>query len=195
MDDRELRYHTLNFILCTQEHWKTDSGLRNINGAISNLGERLLTELKAREVREATEEQADLKLGLSSTTKERRMQPPSIGRIVHYVTIGDTFGTLLKGGLIRAATVVNVGRHLGGDAPLEGNRVNLQVLTDGTNDWVDSRSRSPDDPVQHVELTRWVTNIEYDEADRPGTWHWPPQVKPETRGELSAVMGGVKLDE
>jgi hypothetical protein len=78
-------------------------------------------------------------------------QKPSLGRIVHYVLPEGPHA-----GDHRPAIVVRVW----GDTC-----VNLQVFTDGDNDFNDS------DPTQNV---LWVTSATLDpEGKAPRSWHWP----------------------
>lgn len=83
------------------------------------------------------------------------MQPPTIGRIVHYV-LSSQDGTSEQGiGQHRAAVVVRTW-------PVNKTTVQLQVLTDGTNDRSDGKN------------VIWVTSVIQDEETKePRTWHWP----------------------
>jgi hypothetical protein len=64
--------------------------------------------------------------------------------------------------------VLEDGRHAGEHRPAivvkvwnkDVGLVNLQVLCDGTNDYLNGKD------------TRWVTSAEYDESGKPRTWHW-----------------------
>lgn len=76
---------------------------------------------------------------------------PSVGRIVHFV---------MKNGDARPAIVV---AHFGGD------RANLRVFTDGSND-----ARNLDESP--VPETLWRTSVPFSEEPKPDTWHWPPRV-------------------
>lgn len=79
------------------------------------------------------------------------MQKVSVGRIVHYVMPEGR----AQGGH-RAAVVVRVW-----DA--EAGYVNLQVITDGTNDGPECASG-----------LLWATSVLPDEETKAeGTWHWP----------------------
>lgn len=48
--------------------------------------------------------------------------------------------------------------------PVEEGRVNLQVFTDGSNDW-NPRNDG-------VNGTYWATSVPYSEDPNPYTWHW-----------------------
>lgn len=84
-------------------------------------------------------------------------QPPSIGRIVHYV-----LETGRGAGQHRPALVVNV---------LPDDRVNLVVFIDGRNDLVTADQ-------EEVLLLHKFT-VSHDRADKAeGTYHWPEYVAP-----------------
>ena len=89
-------------------------------------------------------------------------QPPSIGRIVHYILESGP-----KAGEHRPAIIVNVWQT--GEKPLLGNAVQLQVFTDS------SIEESFNDCLPPV---MWKTSRSYaDPAEQaPGTWHWPDRV-------------------
>lgn len=83
------------------------------------------------------------------------MDKASVGRIVHYVAYG-TPGGKFPAGVCRAAIVTEVGGPLGGGEPDPGERVGICV-TNPTGLYFNR-------------------GIPYDEAKRPGTWHWPERV-------------------
>jgi hypothetical protein len=90
-------------------------------------------------------------------------QKPSIGRTVHFV-LPEQAG--IKSGAVgahRPATIVRVwadeGHYL--DEP---GVVQLQVLTDGSNDF------------EAGTQLYWATSVHYDPTGKPGTWHWPEKV-------------------
>jgi hypothetical protein len=77
------------------------------------------------------------------------------GRMVHFVlpdghNVGDH----------RPAIVVKVCRNGSEDLPVDGYS-NLQVFTD-----------SVDDGTQYAGGLVWRKSVPYDEAKKPGTWHW-----------------------
>jgi hypothetical protein len=76
------------------------------------------------------------------------MEGLTAGRIVHYVL---TDGRTEVNGH-RPAIVVKVWNSDG--------TANLQVFTDGGNDYI------PPEPVV------WKTSVMYSEDPQPGTWHW-----------------------
>lgn len=84
------------------------------------------------------------------------MASPSVSRSVQYVmpNLRHT-----------AATIVNVGTD---------EKVNLQVLTDCTNDTFDlSDKYSPDFRMAINSGMFWAINVEHDEITKKvGTWHW-----------------------
>jgi hypothetical protein len=86
------------------------------------------------------------------------------------VRAGDLVAYVLPSGhstgQTRPALVVRVWGTL---APAQTPPVNLQVFTDGTNDFSHSQ------PGALTGLI-WATSVPYDQAEqRPGTWHWPEE--------------------
>lgn len=81
-------------------------------------------------------------------------QVPSIGRVVHYVLEAGPHQ-----GEHRPALVVRV---------WSDEMVNLQVFTDGSNDYYPNQGPEP--------LTLWRTSKHLDPDCAPGTWHWPEYV-------------------
>lgn len=86
------------------------------------------------------------------------------GRIVHYV-YDDKNVDCLEPLAHRPAMVVRVCPHVWGYPPEEG-RVNLQVFTDGSNDWRKSH------PLEAFKGTYWATSVPYSAEPKPHTWHW-----------------------
>ena len=82
------------------------------------------------------------------------------GCIVHYVLPDGR-----SKGEVRPAIVVRVWRDVSPDLIAQGY-CNLQVFTDGTNDY----------PGHSPGITIWATSKVYSENKEPGTWHWPPKV-------------------
>jgi hypothetical protein len=80
------------------------------------------------------------------------------GKIVHYVLPDGR-----SKGEIRPAIVVRVWRDVSPDLIAKGYS-NLQVFTDGTNDYEDGTR------------VLWATSKVYSENYELGTWHWPPKV-------------------
>lgn len=72
------------------------------------------------------------------------------GRIIHYVLPDGR-----NEGAHRPAIIVMVWDK-------EDGLVNLQVFTDGTNDY----------PAHLSQGVMWATSVRYDENKAPGTWHW-----------------------
>ena len=85
-----------------------------------------------------------------------KIQVPSIGRQVHYVLPEGR-----AAGEHRPATIVKIWDPV----PAHGSLVQLQVLTDQTNDGYDTG-------------LLWRTSVRYSEEHDPGTWHWPEFVPP-----------------
>ncbi|MEA2722608.1 MAG: hypothetical protein QOH59_379 [Gemmatimonadales bacterium] len=85
---------------------------------------------------------------------------PSIGRQVHYVLPDGPHA-----GEHRPATIVRV---------WSGTMVNLQVLSDGSNDG---------QGYEHGLV--WVTSVDYSDDPRPRSWHWPEFVAPEPARDLT----------
>jgi hypothetical protein len=77
------------------------------------------------------------------------------GRMVHFV-LPDGNNT----GEHRPAIVVKVWRNGSDTIPDDGSS-NLQVFTDSLNDG-----------TQYAGGLVWRTSVSYDEAQKPGTWHW-----------------------
>ena len=84
-------------------------------------------------------------------------QKPSVGRIVHYVAYG-TPGGEFPAGICRAAVITEVD-------VLDSGRV-IQVATDGTQVDVGLCVLNPSGAF-------FTGGVRYDEANAPGTWHWP----------------------
>ncbi|KPV42033.1 hypothetical protein [Alicyclobacillus ferrooxydans] len=79
----------------------------------------------------------------------------SVGRIVHYVLM-DRYGYEQH----RPAIVV---RNWSDEGNPNEDMVQLQVITDGTNDG-----------TQYASGLYWATSVHQDEdMKRVGTWHWP----------------------
>lgn len=88
-------------------------------------------------------------------TMDKSMRP-TIGRILHYVLApGDCRAA--NEGQVRPCIVVRVWAG-------EPNCYNVQVFTDGDNDW-EGRGG-----------TLWKASVRYSEDGEPGTIHWPPRV-------------------
>lgn len=84
------------------------------------------------------------------------MQPPSVGRIVHYVAYG-TPGGELPAGVCRAAVVTEVEVKTGvGD---EGDELLASVVVLNPTG---------------LFFNRWLKEDE--DKKEPGTWHWPEKV-------------------
>lgn len=82
-------------------------------------------------------------------------QVPSVGRVVHYVLDAGP-----NQGQHRPALIVRVW----GDT--WDSLVNLQVFTDGSNDYYPNQGEEP--------LTLWRTSRSREDSGTvPGTWHWP----------------------
>jgi hypothetical protein len=103
----------------------------------------------------------DKRFSRGTKLKRRKMDGLIEGRKVHYV---------MPNGQHRPATIVKVWGETGCS--------NLQVQTDGSNDAgytqadVDRLKAfgiSPDE-VRHGHI--WVTNIQYSDEMKQGTWHW-----------------------
>jgi hypothetical protein len=94
-------------------------------------------------------------------TVEEKVSEPSLlpglteGRIVHYVLSDGR-----SKGQHRPAIVVQ-------DWKQENGSVNLQVFTDGSNDYL---GKGQDGTWC---FTLWKTSVHYSEEPKPGTWHWP----------------------
>lgn len=85
---------------------------------------------------------------------------PTIGSLVHYV-----LGNGRYAGEHRPATIVKIwGEATAGYTPA----VQLQVLTDGTNDFEQGQNGANG--------LLWATSVSYSEEPRPYTWHWPENV-------------------
>ena len=76
------------------------------------------------------------------------------GQIVHYVLPDGR-----SRGQHRPAIVVRVNNR-------ENGSVNMQVFTDGSNDYLGYGSSGDWFP------TLWKTSVHYSEDKEPGTWHW-----------------------
>jgi hypothetical protein len=76
------------------------------------------------------------------------------GRIVHYVLQSGR-----NTGEHRPAIIVKVW-----NANRAYGMVNMQVFTDGTNDYLHT------DPWSSG--IAWATSVHYSETKEPGTWHW-----------------------
>lgn len=86
-------------------------------------------------------------LGATAKTEE---PVPTVGRIVHYVLPSDEHCRNI--GQHRPAVIVKV---------WSAGSVNLQVFTDGTNDY----------PFDHGMM--WRTSVPHSEQAELGSWHWP----------------------
>lgn len=82
------------------------------------------------------------------------MQPPTVGRIVHYVLERPE----PRPPIVRPAIIV----HVWPGTTTQDGLVQLQVFTDCSNDGFATG-------------TAWKTSVLYDEEKKPGTWHWPPR--------------------
>lgn len=80
---------------------------------------------------------------------------PGLGRIVHYALPDGP-----SKGQYRPAIVVRVWGRNDGEMPL----VQLQVLTDGSNDG-----------AEYASGLAWKTSVSHDPEGAPGTWCWPPR--------------------
>jgi len=88
------------------------------------------------------------------------------GRIVHYV--------MPDGVEHRPAIVVKVWRKEDGTPPDNGVS-NLQVFTDGTNDFYHTKGSTGEKWISDAEVKTgivWRTSIVYSEEPKPNTWHW-----------------------
>ena len=80
------------------------------------------------------------------------MERPTVSRIVHYVAYG-TPGGEFPAGVCRAAIITEVEPSNVEDPNASGDRVGLCVLN----------------PTGMF----FNRGVPYDEAKKPGTWHWP----------------------
>lgn len=88
------------------------------------------------------------------------MEGLAIGRIVHFVLPSGR-----SAGQHRPAIVVRLwGTPTADYTPA----VQLQVLTDGTNDF--------DRETPGADGLLWATSVPYSEEPKPYTWHWPERV-------------------
>jgi hypothetical protein len=88
------------------------------------------------------------------------------GRIVHYV--------MPDGVEHRPAIVVKVWRKENGEPPNNGLS-NLQVFTDGTNDYYHIKGSDGMEYMNREDVKVgivWKTSVEYSEEPKPNTWHW-----------------------
>lgn len=92
---------------------------------------------------------ATLVVGVGETAKANPLSGLTEGRIVHFV---------MPNGEHRPAVIVRVWHVTG---PSDGY-VNLQVFTDGANDY----------GQENLAGIVWKTSICYDENKGVGTWHW-----------------------
>lgn len=74
---------------------------------------------------------------------------PTVGRIVLY-------GLRSESGVVKTRPAIVVGSSPGS--------VNVQVFTDGANDFADARA------------TVWATSVPQGAEGEPGSWWWPPKV-------------------
>jgi len=111
----------------------------------------------------ATDEEAHTLAKLAAeATKPNPLAGLAIGRIVLYVCPDQYVG---RGGVyntvgIRPAIVTRV---ITTTDERPTGLVNLHVIFD------------IDDPSIHT-MREWRPSVDYDEAKRPGSWHWPPRV-------------------
>lgn len=93
------------------------------------------------------------------TETEQPTKLVKIGDIVHYVLPNGRYP-----GEHRPAIVV---RMWGTPTPTYEPTVQLQVFTDGSNDFAEG-------PIGPGLL--WATSVSHDEAEKkPHTWHWPEE--------------------
>jgi hypothetical protein len=88
------------------------------------------------------------------------------GRIVHYV--------MPDGQEHRPAIVVKVWRKEDGTPPDNGIS-NLQVFTDGTNDYQHNKGHDGFEYMSKDEIKTgivWKTSVEFSAEPKPHTWHW-----------------------
>lgn len=96
----------------------------------------------------------------TSLMKQINTPRPTIGSLVHYV-----LGNGRHPGEHRPATIVKIwGEATAGYTPA----VQLQVLTDGTNDFEHGQNGANG--------LLWATSVSYSEEPKPYTWHWPENV-------------------